>query len=171
MLTQPPEFLDVQPLNYCMTQRRERARTDAGRNTSPLNRESLRRTTIDLGRGWPLCAILELACSDYPNLIKRNTKVPGLNIVSWIKEIGTCLLFFQKILACIFFFGLPDGFAVFTMFLPSSFICIILDMLSSFDLFLIAGLLTNLLENTLTYRLLGSYEPITNPQSSWLTCL
>ena len=32
MFTQPPEFLDVQPLNFCMAQRRERARTDAGRN-------------------------------------------------------------------------------------------------------------------------------------------
>ena len=33
MFTQPPEFLDAQPLNFCMAQRRERARTDAGRNT------------------------------------------------------------------------------------------------------------------------------------------
>ena len=36
MFTQPPEFLDVQPLNFCMAQRRERARTDAGRNNIKL---------------------------------------------------------------------------------------------------------------------------------------
>ena len=69
----------------------------------PLDRESLRRTTIDLGRGWSLCALLELVCLDHPNLTKQNTKVPGPNIRSWVEEIWYVPSFFFKNSSRVFF--------------------------------------------------------------------